>query len=89
MKPPGFFSGLGAFSVTALESPMMVRGISAAAMVTSWVQQETTVALTLPGPSVAEKNSWPSSGKGVVEFCVHVVGAQPCGGESRNKVGLP
>lgn len=51
---------------------MMVRGISAAAVVTSWVQQGTIIALTSSGRSVAEKNSWPLSGKGMVEFCVHV-----------------
>jgi len=51
---------------------MMVRGISAAAVVSSWAQQETVIVLTSSGHSVAEKNSWPLSGKGMVEFCVHV-----------------
>lgn len=48
----------------------MVRGIGAAAAVTSWVQQETTTASTSPGLSAVEKSSWPLSGKGMVEFCV-------------------
>lgn len=47
----------------------MVRGICAAAVVTSWVQQETTTASTSTGHSAAEKSSWPLSGKGMVEFC--------------------
>lgn len=51
---------------------MMARGISAAAVVTSWVQQAAITALTSSGHSVAEKNSWPLSGKGMVEFGVHV-----------------
>ena len=50
----------------------MVREIGAAAAVTSWVQQETTTALTSPGRSAVEKSSWPLSGKGMVEFCVLV-----------------
>lgn len=48
---------------TVLASPMMVRGISAAAVVSSWAQQETVIVLTSSGHSVAEKNSWPLSGQ--------------------------
>lgn len=70
-QPLGFFSsGHCASSVTVLESLMMVRGIGAAAAVTSWVQQETTTASTSPGRSAAEKSFWRLSGKGMVEFCV-------------------
>lgn len=69
MQPLGFFSsGLCAASVTAWELPTMARGICAAAVVTSWAQQETTTASTSPGLPAVGSSSWPLSGKGMVEF---------------------
>lgn len=46
----------------------MERGMCAAAVVTSWAQQETTTASTSPGLRAAGSSSWPLSGKGMVEF---------------------
>lgn len=49
---------------------MTVRGTGAAAVGTSWGQQETTTASTSPGRSAAGRSSWPLSGKGTVQVCV-------------------